>query len=169
MRFTLTAVMLAALAAACGEKPATTDGATPAVDAAAPAPAAASAAAAPGIEGPAAGKWSITMTTMGQTMPPTEVCYDKQVSLAEAEQMQRRSGVTCSEQSYKREGDAWVGHSVCAMDAQGMKMTVTSDTRVSGDFSSKYTMEMTNKMDPAPMPGMEEQKMTMTAERVGDC
>ncbi len=83
--------------------------------------------------------------------------------------MQRASGVTCSEQSYNREGDAWVGHSVCTMDAGRTRMTVISDTRVSGDFSSKYTMDMTNRMDPPPMPGMEEQKMTMTAERVGDC
>jgi hypothetical protein len=30
-------------------------------------------------------------------------------------------------------------------------------------------MEITSKMDPAPMPSMAEQTMTMTAERIGDC
>jgi hypothetical protein len=168
MRLAMTAAAIAALGlAACGEKPATTDGATPAADATAPAPA--EAAAAPAIEGPAAGKWSVSLTSMGQTLPPSEVCYDKQVSIAEAEKMQQQTGVGCTEQSYKREGAVLVGHSVCSVDAAGKKMTVTTDTRVTGDFSSKYTMDIISKMDPPPMPGMEEQKMTMTAERVGDC
>ncbi len=142
---------------------ATTDGS------AQPAAPAAATAAAPAIEGPAAGKWRVTMTSMGQTLPATETCYTQQVSLAEAQQMQQQAGVTCSQQSYRREGDAWVGHSVCTMDAGGSPMTVTSDSRVTGDFSSKYTMEITSKMDPPPMPNMAEQKMIMTAERIGDC
>jgi hypothetical protein len=169
MRLAMTAAAVAALAAAaCGEKPATTDGAAPAADATAPAPAEA-AATAPAIEGPAAGKWSISLTSMGQTLPPSEVCYTKQISMAEAEKMQQQTGVTCTEQSYKREGDALIGHAVCSTDAGGKKMTVTTDSRVTGDFSSKYTMDIVSKMDPPPMPGMEEQKMSVTAERVGDC
>ena len=84
--------------------------------------------------------------------------------------MQQQSGVTCSEQSYRKEGDAWIGHSVCTMEAgPGGPMKVTSDSRVTGDLSSKYTIEMTNKIDPPPMPSMAEQKMTISAERLGDC
>jgi hypothetical protein len=167
MRHSMTLAAFAALGlAACGgEKPATTDGAAPAAESAAPAPAAA----APAIEGPAAGKWSIAVTAMGQTMPATEVCYEKQVSLEEAQKTQQQAGVDCSEQSFKREGGGWIGHSVCTMDAAGQKTTITTDSRITGDFSSKYTMDITSKMDPAPMAGMEEQKMIMTAERLGDC
>ena len=155
--------------AACGpSEPAsdTASTATPATDSTAPVAAApATPATPPAIEGPAAGKWRMTVTAMGQTMPPTEQCFDKQVSLEEAERMQRASGITCSEQSYRKEGDAWIGHSVCTMQA----MKVTQDSRVTGDFSSRYTIDMTSKMDPPPMPSMAEQKMTMTAERIGDC
>ncbi|MDP3739656.1 MAG: hypothetical protein Q8R02_19865 [Hyphomonadaceae bacterium] len=120
-------------------------------------------------EGPAAGKWRVTMTAMGTAMPPTETCYAKQVSFEESQQMQQQAGVSCSEQTYTREGDAFVGHSVCTMEVAGKTMTTTSDMRVTGDFNTKYTMDMTNKMDPPPMPGMEEQKMTIEMERLGDC
>ena len=120
-------------------------------------------------EGPAAGKWRVTTTAMGTAMPPSDVCYDKQVSFEESQKMQQQAGVSCSEQSYKREGDAFVGHSVCTMDVNGKTINMTTDMRVVGDFNTKYTMDMTNKMDPAPMPGMEEQKMTILMERLGDC
>jgi hypothetical protein len=156
--------------AACGPSepaPDTASTATPAADSAAPAPAAS--ATPPAIEGPAAGKWRMTVTAMGQAMPPTEVCYAKQVSLEEAEKMQQASGITCSEQSYRKDGDAWTGHSVCTMQGAGAPIEVTQDSRVSGDFSSKYTIDLTSKMDPPPMPSMAEQKMSITAERLGDC
>ena len=170
MRLAIAAAAAALGLAACGPSEPASDTATtaPATDSAAPTPAAPSAAA-PAIEGPAAGKWRMTMTAMGQTMPPTETCIAKQVSLEEAEKMQQQAGVTCSEQSYRKEGDAWIGHSVCTMTSAGTPMKVTSDSRVTGDLSSKYTIEMTNRMDPAPMPSMAEQKMTIAAERLGDC
>jgi hypothetical protein len=170
MRLALTIAALTALGlAACDSKPAA-DGATASDPAAATTPAApAATAAAAGIEGPAAGKWRMTMTTMGQTMPASELCYEKQVSFAEAEKMQQQAGVTCSEQSYRRDGDAFVGHSVCTMDAGGAPVKVTTETRVTGDFSSKYTIDMTSKMDPPPMPSMTEQKISIVSERIGDC
>jgi len=170
MRLAVTVAAIAALGlAACGENaPATTDGATATPAAAEPA-APVAAATAPDMEGPAAGRWSVTVTAMGQTMPATETCYAKQTSIAESQKMQQQAGIECSEQSYKREGDAIVGHSVCTSDVAGKKMTITSDMRVTGDFNTRYTMDMTNRMDPPPMPGMEEQKIIMTAERLGDC
>jgi hypothetical protein len=171
LAFTAAAVAALGLVACSPSEPASDTASTeaPAADSATPAPSAPAAAAAP-VEGPAAGKWRMTVTAMGQTMPPTEFCNAKQVSLEEAEKMQQQAGVSCSEQSYRKEGDAWIGHSVCTMEAgPGGPIKVTSDTRVTGDFSSKYTMEITSKMDPPPMPSMAEQKMTMTAERLGDC
>ena len=169
MRLVIAGAAAALATAACGPSgPASGPGATttPAADTAA----SAAPAAAPAIEGPSAGKWSITMTAMGAAPPPSEVCYTKQVSLEEAEKMQQQSGITCSEQSYRKDGDAWIGHSVCTMAAgPAGPMKVTTDSRITGDFSSKYTMEITSRMDPPPMPSMAEQTMTMTAERVGDC
>lgn len=172
MRLIFAAAVAALATAACGPSdPAadTASTATPAADSAAPAVAAAPAAA-PAIEGPAAGNWRMTVTAMGTTMPPTEYCYAKQVSLEEAGKMQQEAGITCSEQSYRKEADAWIGHSVCTMEAGPTgPMKITTDSRVTGDFASRYTMDITSKMDPAPMPSMAEQKMSMTAERIGDC
>jgi hypothetical protein len=173
MRLVFAAAAAALGLAACGpSEPAsdTASTATPSADTTAPAAAApATPATPPAIEGPAAGKWRMTVTAMGQTMPATEQCFDKQVSLEEAEKMQQTAGITCSEQSYRKEGDAWIGHSVCTMQGAGTPMKVTQDSRVTGDFSSRYTIDMTSKMDPPPMPSMAEQKMTITAERIGDC
>ncbi len=170
MRFALAVTVAALGLVACSPGEPAADSAATTADA--PQPAAAPAVPAPAnapIEGPAAGKWRVTISSMGQTLPPNEQCIAQQVSLAEAEKMQQQAGVTCSEQSYRREGDAWIGHSVCTMDNAGSPMTMITDTRVTGDFSSKYTMDITSKMDPPPMPNMAEQKMTMSAERIGDC
>ena len=175
MRLFVTAAAVAALglAAACNESKPATDGATASVDSSASAPAAAPApapaAAAPAIEGPAAGKWRNTVSAMGRTLPPKEECYTKQISFAEAEKMQQQAGVTCSEQTYRREGDVYVGHSVCTSDIAGKSTAITTDTRVTGDFNTKYVIDMIAKYDPAPAPGMGEQKMSITAERIGDC
>jgi len=167
--FALAAITALGLAACGPSEPAANDAAsTDRADEPA-APAAPAVAAAPAIEGPAAGKWRVTMTSMGQTLPATETCYAEQVSIAEAQKMQQQAGVSCSEQTYRRDGDAWIGHSVCTMDNAGSPMTMTSDTRVTGDFASKYSMDITSKIDPPPMPNMAEQKITMTAERIGDC
>jgi hypothetical protein len=172
MRLVFAAAAAALGLAACGpSEPAadTASTAPAAADTAAPAPAP-PAASATLPDGPAAGKWKMTITAMGQTLPPTEVCYEKQVSLEEAEKMQQQAGVSCSEQSYRKDGDAWVGHSVCTMEAgPAGPIKVTTDTKVTGDFASKYAMEIASKMDPAPMPSMADQKMTITAERLGDC
>jgi len=159
--------------AACSPGTPATDGATP--TAAAPETTAAPAAApASQGEGPAAGKWRLTTTAMGQAMPPSEVCYEKQMSFEEIDKQQKQQqpqqpNVTCSEQVYKKEGDAQVSHSVCTAEILGKPMTITTDARATGDFKTKYTMDMTVKMDPPPMKGMEEQKMSVLAERLGEC
>ena len=77
MRLVFAAAVAALATAACGpsEPAADTASTAPAADSAAPAPAASAAAAAP-IEGPAAGKWRMTVTAMGQTMPLSHVMAD---------------------------------------------------------------------------------------------
>jgi hypothetical protein len=121
------------------------------------------------MEGPAAGKWRVTITSEGMPPMPQEVCYKTRTTLAEAEKMQQQAGVACSEQSYRREGDAIVGRSVCTMDMAGTTMKTTTDTRVTGDFNTRYVMDMTSTMDPPPAPGMGTRKMSIVSERIGDC
>ena len=132
----------------------------------APAPAAAA------MEGPRPGLWRITTRMPGMpagvSMPAIETCVTRQ----DFSEMQRGpgqeapEGVRCSEQSFRRDGDAMVGHSVCTMPDGGRAET---DTRVTGDLSSRYAMEVRTRMTPAPDPSMADTTMTMTAERIGDC
>ena len=131
-----------------------------------------SAPAATAMEGPRPGLWRITARVPGMpegvAMPPIETCVTRQ----DFSEMQRGpgqaapEGVECSEQSFRRDGDAMVGRSVCTLPDGGRAET---NTRVTGDLSSRYSMEVTTRMTPAPEPSMAETTMTMTAERIGDC
>lgn len=168
MRTIAASVLVIACLSACSEKaPDAAAGSSSANDASMVDAGASPAAMKKAIEefGPAPGKWRLTMTTMGQTMPATETCYAK-TNFAEMQTMQADAGITCTENSYRREGADVVGHSVCTTK-DGMKMT--TDSRISGDLGSAYTMDMTSKLDPPPMPSLAEQKISITAERIGDC
>jgi hypothetical protein len=125
-----------------------------------------------GMDGPRPGLWRITTRAPGMpegvAMPAFETCVTRQ----DFSEMQRGpgqempEGVQCSEQSFRRDGDAMVGRSVCTMP-DGVR--AETDTRVTGDLSSRYSMEVTTRMTPAPIPSMAETTMTLTAERIGDC
>ncbi len=161
MKFALAAASAALLLAACGEKT------EPTLDGAPSATAPMETAAAPsmpsGPTGPAAGNWKVSVSSSGMEMPPTEVCYAKQMSLEEAQKMQQQSGVTCTEQTFSPDGKT--GHTVCAMQS----MTVTTDYAITGDFATTYAMQMTSTMDPSP-PGMPSPSVTtIKMERLGDC
>lgn len=153
---------LAALAlAACGEPAAapTEGAAAPETPAATPAPPATMA------MGPAMGQWEMTLTASGMSMPPQKICYKKQISFAEAQEMQAQSGMTCSENTFNPSAGNVAGHSVCTMNG----MTITTDTKIVGDFNTAYTMEMTSSMDPAP-PGVAQPSTTsIKMVRLGDC
>ena len=163
MKFALAAASAALLLAACGGAETPAPG-IPVADAPAapaePAPARAS----PAFPtGPSAGKWKVSVSSGGMEIPPNEICYAKQMTMEEAQQMQQQSGLTCTEQTFSADGKS--GHSVCAL--QGM--TVTTDYAVTGDFNTAYTMQMTSTMDPSP-PGMTAPSVTtVKMERLGDC
>lgn len=122
--------------------------------------------------GPAPGLWQITARIPGMpegvAMPPFETCVTRE----DFSEMQRGpgqgmpEGVVCSEQSFRRDGDALVGRSVCTMP-DGVR--TETDTRVTGDLSRRYSMEVATRMTPPPTPSTAETVMTMSAERIGDC
>jgi hypothetical protein len=159
MKFAFAAATAALLLAACGgsEAPATD---TPAMgETAAPATPAASMSA----MGPAPGRWQNTVTSGGQTAPPSEWCYEQPMSLENIIKLQQQVGIVCSEQTFSPDGKS--GHSVCMMDT----MKVTSDIKVTGDYATAYTMEVSSSFDPA-LPGLPNPSVTtITAQRMGDC
>ncbi|WP_312165018.1 DUF3617 family protein [Phenylobacterium sp.] len=163
MRIAISLALVAVLAAACSKKEdaARIEPARP--EAAAPAgPAIAGA----DLEGPAPGKWKMTTVLSAAPKPVVIESCVARTSFKDMEAARHSAGVTCAEQSYRREGADIVGHSVCTIQG-GMK--VITDSRISGDFTSRYTMEAKTVMDPAPTPAMKETTMKITAERLGDC
>lgn len=130
-------------------------------------------ASAPGrMDTPKPGLWRITtrMSGMpeGMATPSVETCMRQEsfADLRRGPDGRAPEGVRCGEQTFRREGNAMVGHSVCDMP-NGVR--AVSDTRVTGDFDRRYTMEVKTRMTPAPAPSMAETTMTVTAERIGDC
>ena len=121
------------------------------------------------VDGPVAGKWKITKTILGQTLPSEEVCYDKQTPLAATRKMREQQNVACSEQQAGREGDAFVVHQVCTMEIMDKTYTLTTDMRATGDFRTRYRVDTTARTEPELMKGMGEQTTQITAERLGDC
>ncbi len=121
-------------------------------------------------DGPTPGLWRVTtrMSGMpdGMQAPQVETCIREAKFEPPAGAAPQTPGMTCEQQSFRREGDAMVGHSVCTSD-DGVRMV--TDTRVTGDYSRNYTMEVKSTMTPAPTPSMAEVSMVMTAERIGDC
>lgn len=120
--------------------------------------------------GPTPGLWRITTHMDGMPAgmaPPTmETCIRESKFEAPPGQRTGEPGVDCDQQSFRREGEAMVGHMVCTA-ADGVRTVV--DTRVSGDFTRAYTMEVKSTTTPAPTPTMAETTMVMNAERIGDC
>lgn len=120
--------------------------------------------------GPTPGLWRVTtrMSGMpaGMEAPQIETCIREATFEPPEGATPQSPGMTCDQQSFRREGDAMVGHMVCTSD-DGVR-TVT-DTRVTGDYTRNYTMEVKSTTTPAPTPSMAEISMVMTAERLGDC
>jgi hypothetical protein len=155
MKRLIAPILLVAALAACGKSE---NKSAEAVPAAAPVPAV--------VQGPAPGKWRMTTSMNGQAMPSMEICIDKQMTFEDSQQMQKEAGITCSEQSYRRDlTGKIIGHSVCQSDS----MKMTTDMVVTGDMNTAYVMENTTTMEPAPAPNMGTMKMSAKAERIGDC
>jgi hypothetical protein len=120
------------------------------------------------IKGPKPGKWQVTTsieTPMGSTtLPPSEICITK-------EELEYPQGVTdveggeCSVSPLSRQGDAIVGTSVCQVGGT----RASSELRMTGDFNQRYTTEVVTRMDPPPTPQMTQTRMSLVAQRLGDC
>lgn len=160
MRVVMSLALAGLLAAACSKKE-EAPAETAAVSAQSAPPAAA-----PQISGPKPGKWRMTTQIANMPQPVTvETCVTN-TSFAEMQTSQQQAGVTCTEQSFRRDGADFVAHAACTYEG-GMKATI--DSRFSGDFNSRYTMESKTVMDPAPTPAARENTIKVTAERIGDC
>lgn len=120
------------------------------------------------LDAPKPGLWRVSTAMEGMpggaSVPAQDVCI-KDAKL-EAPASAQQPGADCTTQPFARQGDAMVATSSCTLPGN---MKADSTIRVTGDFNSRYVTEVTTKMDPAPTPQMAQTKVTMTAERIGDC
>ncbi|WP_449254160.1 DUF3617 domain-containing protein [Brevundimonas naejangsanensis] len=120
------------------------------------------------LDAPKPGLWRVSTAMEGMpggaSVPAQDVCI-KDAKL-EAPASAQQPGADCTIQPFARQGDAMVAASSCTLPGN---MKADSTIRVTGDFNSRYVTEVTTKMDPAPTPQMAQTKVTMTAERLGDC
>ncbi|MGX1692679.1 DUF3617 domain-containing protein [Brevundimonas naejangsanensis] len=120
------------------------------------------------LDAPKPGLWRVSTAMEGMpggaSVPAQDVCI-KDAKL-EAPASAQQPGADCTTQPFARQGDAMVAASSCTLPGN---MKADSTIRVTGDFNSRYVTEVTTKMDPAPTPQMAQTKVTMTAERIGDC
>lgn len=120
------------------------------------------------MDGPLPGLWRITTTTDAMPAGPAPTTTETCIAHATFETPNvsaSQPGVDCTSQGFRREGDAMVGSTTCTMQG-GMKTEVS--TRVTGDFSTRYTMVATSKVTGAPV-AMPDTIVTINAERLGDC
>lgn len=157
------AAALALTLGACSKKAEDT---APAADAAAT-PASASASAGAAMK-PTPGKWKMTTAMEGMpagAMPAIEVCLTADDLKGDAWATGARRQDNCSKMESKVVGGVVTTHAVCASEG----ITTTMDITASGDFSKRYTVETVMKMEPAAPGAPNPMKMSVVAERVGDC
>lgn len=153
-----------ALLLALGACSKTAEDSTPAAETPATAPAASAGAAMK----PTPGKWKMTTTMDGMpagAMPAVEVCLTAEDVKDDAWATGARRPDNCSQMETKVVGGRVTTHAVCASEG----ITTTMDMTASGDFSRRYTVETVMKMEPAAPGAPNPMRMTVVAERVGDC
>ena len=120
------------------------------------------------MDGPLPGLWRITTSTDAMPAGPAPTTTETCVAHATFETpnvTNSAPGVDCTSAGFHREGDAMVGSTTCTMQG-GMKTEV--NTRVTGDFNTRYTMVATSKVTGTPV-AMPDTVVTVNAERLGDC
>ncbi|RPI42776.1 MAG: DUF3617 family protein [Betaproteobacteria bacterium] len=110
------------------------------------------------------GLWQQTVTMSGPGAPPQlmSICTDEKTDNL----MANRAGSDqkCTQQSVRRQGNAFVVDAVC----KDGKTTIHTHGTFTGDFTSRYSGELRSTFEP-PMHGMKEMTQKIDARWVGPC
>ena len=116
-----------------------------------------------------AGLWEVTMTHDGRNTPPQTM---QQCTDAETDKLMNAFGGDisadmCSKQEVKKVGTTLVINATCQIGP----MKSTSQSVVSGDFNTNYTVKVTSKLEgvPAAAQGIAGGTTTIQARWVGAC
>jgi uncharacterized protein DUF3617 len=110
-----------------------------------------------------AGRWAYVYEIDGVAAAREDRCRMSEDTVAEIAMLNTPPALGCS-RSISDKGGAWTMHMACG----GGEKAITVDTVVTGDFAKGYNVEATR----VSAPGVDvftSQKMTLKAERLGDC
>ncbi len=112
------------------------------------------------------GLWELKMAgaAMGGQAMAMSVCIDQANDNALQSTGERMAKDRCSKMDIRREGGRIVTESVCKLD----QTTATTRGVFTGDFTTVYKAEISNRYDP-PMMGRTEDRMTIDARWTGPC
>ena len=110
------------------------------------------------------GLWQQTVTMSGPGMPPQSMsmCTDEKTDNLITEQA--GANKSCSQQSVRRQGNAYVVDAVC----KDGTTTVRTHGTFTGDFASRYSGDLRTTFEP-PMHGMKEMNQKIDARWVSPC
>jgi hypothetical protein len=110
-----------------------------------------------------AGLWAYAQEIDGAPAYSEQRCRMSEDSLAEIAMLNTPPASGCM-RSIAKKGEGWAMHMSCG----GGEKAITVDTAVTGDFAKSYTVDATR----VSAPGVDvftSQKMTLKAQRLGDC
>lgn len=114
------------------------------------------------------GWWELNMTLQGPTPQPVHqtarLCTD-----AAVDQVQTPVGIhtgrNCPAIQVSRTPDGWTFAETCVLG----QTTISTQGRASGDFSSRYHVELTTRLTPPPVPQAAEIRTAIDAKWLGAC
>ena len=109
------------------------------------------------------GWWELTITVTGPTPRPVHqtarLCTDAAVDQVQTPFVIHAGG-GCSPVQVSRTPDGWTFEGTCVI----ANMTVATQGRASGDFSSRYHVDLTTRLTPPPAPEAAEVRTAIDAK-----
>jgi hypothetical protein len=114
------------------------------------------------------GWWELNLTVEGPTPQPihgtARICTDAEVDKVRTP-VGINTGQTCPAVQISRTPDGWTFEHTCAVG----KITMSTEGRASGDFSSSYHVDLTTRINPPPVPQAAEVRTAIDAKWLGAC
>ncbi len=116
------------------------------------------------------GLWEMTMTHEGQQaqagMPggKMQMCIDEKIDDLAQQMGESAAREMCTKAEFRREGDRYVGNSVCKFNGT----TATTRMVLTGRFDAEYQADLDTRFEP-PMNGRGQSRMTIKGRWVGPC
>lgn len=114
------------------------------------------------------GWWEMNVTVAGPTPQPihqtVHICTDAAVDQVQTP-VGIHTGKQCPPVQAARTPDGWTFQATCVLG----RTTISTQGRASGDFGSRYHVDLTTRLNPPPMPQVAEVRSAIDATWLGAC